>query len=224
MQDSFEGISVVIPTINEEKTIGDIVRKLKALGSVQVIVVDTMSSDRTKEVAAQNGAIVIDQPNRGYGLAYKTGLGKADGNIIVCLDGDGTYPVEMVKPLIEILEYSSVDFISCDRMTLRNNVNYTTLHYVGNSVLNVFIRILFNFPLKDSQSGMWVFRKSVYEKMRLLSDGMSFSQDMKIEALRNGTLIEIPIRYGVRVTKPKLRTWRDGFSNLFHLMIKRISE
>ena len=69
-----------------------------------------------------------------------------------------------------------------------------------------------------------VFRKSIYERMKILSDGMSFSQDIKIEALRHGTLIEIPIRYGVRVTKPKLRTWRDGFSNLFHLMIKRISE
>jgi glycosyltransferase involved in cell wall biosynthesis len=224
MQEDLAKISVVIPTINEEKTIGEIVRKLKALGSVQVIVVDTKSTDRTKEIAAENGAVVIDQPSRGYGLAYKTGLKMANGDAIACLDGDGTYPVEMVKPLIDILEYSNVDFISCDRMTLRNNVNYTTLHYVGNSVLNIFIRVLFNFPLKDSQSGMWVFRKSIYERMKVLSDGMSFSQDIKIEALRHGTLIEIPIRYGVRVTKPKLRTWRDGFSNLFHLMIKRISE
>jgi glycosyltransferase involved in cell wall biosynthesis len=224
MQEDLGRISVVIPTINEEKTIGEIVSKLKTLGSVQVIVVDTKSTDRTKDIAAENGAVVIDQPSKGYGLAYKTGLSRADGEVIVCLDGDGTYPVEMVKPLIEILEYSNVDFISCDRMTLRNNVNYTTLHYVGNSVLNIFIRILFNFPLKDSQSGMWVFRKELYDRMSILSEGMSFSQDIKIEALRHGTLIEIPIRYGVRVTKPKLRTWRDGFSNLFHLMIKRISE
>ncbi|MCL5440118.1 MAG: glycosyltransferase family 2 protein [Thermoplasmataceae archaeon] len=224
MQEDLGRISVVIPTINEEKTIGEIVHKLKTLGSVQVIVVDTKSTDRTREIAAENGAEVIDQPSRGYGLAYKTGLSRADGEVIVCLDGDGTYPVDMVKPLIEILEFSDVDFISCDRMTLRNNVNYTTLHYVGNSVLNIFIRVLFNFPLKDSQSGMWVFRKSIYERMKILSDGMSFSQDIKIEALRHGTLIEVPIRYGVRVTKPKLRTWRDGFSNLFHLMVKRISE
>ncbi len=224
MQGQFEKISVVIPTINEEKTIGDIILKLKSLGSVEVIVVDTKSSDRTKDIAEKSGAIVIDQPSRGYGLAYKTGLSRAQGDVLVCLDGDGTYPVDMVKPLIEILDYSKVDFISCDRMTLRNNVNYTTLHYVGNSVLNLFIRVLFNFPLKDSQSGMWVFRKSVYEKMGNLSNGMSFSQEIKIEAIRNGTLIEIPVRYGVRVTKPKLRTWRDGFSNLFHLMAKRIKE
>lgn len=224
MQSQAVKISVVIPTINEEKTIGDIILRLKALGSVEVIVVDTRSTDRTREIAEQGGAVVIEQPNRGYGLAYKTGLSRARGDVLVCLDGDGTYPVELVKPLIEMLDYSDIDFISCDRMTLRNNVNYTTLHYVGNSILNIFVRILFNFPLKDSQSGMWVFRRSVYEKMRTLSDGMSFSQDIKIEAIRHGTLIEIPVRYGVRVTKPKLRTWRDGFSNLFHLMIKRISE
>jgi hypothetical protein len=59
--------------------------------------------------------------------------------------------------------------------------------------------------------------------MRNLSDGMSFSQDIKIEAIRLGKFIEIPIKYGVRITKPKLKTWRDGFHNLFYIFIKRVS-
>ncbi len=220
----YPAISVVIPTINEERTIGAVIDGLGELPNIEVVVVDTKSTDRTTEIAKAKGAFVIQQPNRGYGLAYKTGLKEVKGEIIVCLDGDGTYPAEIVKPLIDLLLRSDVDFISCDRMTLRNNMNYTMLHFVGNSVLNIVMRLLFSYPLKDSQSGMWIFRKKVYDKMKGLSDGMSFSQEMKIEALRHGTLIEVPIRYGVRVVKPKLRTWKDGFSNLFHLMVKRVQE
>ena len=216
--------SVVIPTINEEKTIGSVIDDLMHLNPLEIIIVDTNSTDRTREIAASKGATVISQPKRGYGVAYKTGLARASGEIIICLDGDGTYPASLAGAFVQILMGSDVDFISCDRMTLRNNTNYTTLHYVGNSVLNLFIRIFFNFPLKDSQSGMWIFRMSAYKKFKNLSDGMSFSQDMKIEALRTGTLIEIPIRYGVRITKPKLNTWKDGFSNLFHLMVKRVRQ
>ncbi len=224
MQDDALRISVVIPTINEGKTIGPIMDFLNDIHVHEIIIVDTNSRDNTREIATSKGAKVIEQPQRGYGLAYKTGLDASTGDIIVCLDGDGTYPVELTKPLTDILVASDVDFISCDRMTLRSHVNYTTLHFVGNSILNFTVRILFHHSLKDSQSGMWVFRRSIYERMKNLSDGMSFSQDMKIEAMRHGTLIEVPIRYGVRISKPQLRTWRDGFSNLFYLMIKRVRE
>lgn len=210
--------------MNEESTIGTVIDGLKKLNSeVEVIVVDTASHDRTREIAAEKGARVIDQPKRGYGVAYKTGLNEATGEIVVCLDGDGTYPTDVISPLIEILEMDEVDFISCDRITLRTAKNYTTLHYVGNSVLTRAIGLLFKVSLKDSQSGMWVFRSGIYKEMVNLSDGMSFSQDIKIEAIKLGKFIEIPIKYGVRITKPKLKTWRDGFSNLFYVFIKRVS-
>jgi hypothetical protein len=76
--------------------------------------------------------------------------------------------------------------------------------------------------LNDSQSGMWVFYSDFYKKMKNLSNGMSFSEDIKIEAIKLGKLIEIPIIYGMRITKPKLKTWHDGFQNLLHLFVKRV--
>ena len=133
-------ISAVIPTMNEEKTIGSVIEGLKTLEDIEILVVDTNSRDRTKQIASSQGARVIDQPLRGYGLAYKTGLTQASGDIIVCMDGDGTYPTDIVTTLIDLLIKDDVDFISCDRMSLRNNENYTTLHFVGNSVLNITIR------------------------------------------------------------------------------------
>lgn len=217
-------ISAVIPTINEERTIGIVIDGLKSLGhEVEIIVVDTDSKDKTRSIAEEKGATVINQPKRGYGVAYKTGLDRITGDIVVCLDGDGTYPTDVIGPLVQILDMDEVDFISCDRITLRTAKNYTTLHFVGNSVLTKAIGMLFKVNLKDSQSGMWVFRAHLYGQMKNLSDGMSFSQDIKIEAIKLGKFIEIPIKYGVRITKPKLKTWRDGFSNLFYVFIKRVS-
>ena len=215
-------ISVVIPTMNEEKTIGDVIKSLQYLNPVEVFVVDTNSTDRTREIAESLGATVVDEPRRGYGRAYKTGIMKCSGDIVVCLDGDGTYPCNVIKPLIEILDANQVDFISCDRMTLRSQNSYTNLHLIGNKILNFSISVLYGYRLFDSQSGMWIFRSEIFKKMSELSDGMSFSQEIKIEALRRGTLIEVPVRYGIRLSKPKLNTWGDGFSNLFGLFIKYV--
>lgn len=216
-------VSAVIPTINEERTIGDVINGLLEIPGIQIIVVDTNSTDRTKEIAESLGAIVINESRRGYGQAYNTGLEKATGEIIVCLDGDGTYPTNIIHSLIDILVKGRIDFISCDRMTLRTEHNYTRLHYVGNSVLNLTVKILFGLSIKDSQSGMWVFRSELLKKMNKLSSGMSFSEEIKVEAAKLGIIVEIPIRYGVRITKPKLNTWKDGFSNLFHLFVKRVN-
>ncbi|MCL5785153.1 MAG: glycosyltransferase family 2 protein [Candidatus Thermoplasmatota archaeon] len=215
-------VSIVIPTINEEKTIGGVIEKLRSIDNLEIIIVDTNSTDKTREIARAGGAIVIEEPRRGYGLAYKRGFDGASGEILVGIDGDGTYPAEAIKPLVELLITNEVDFISGDRMTLRTPHNYTMLHFVGNSVLNFAIRTMFGYRIIDSQSGLWVFRSGIYKKMRHLSDGMSFSQDIKIEATRLGKFIEIPIKYGVRATKPKLRTWEDGFSNLFYVFVKRV--
>ncbi len=215
-------ISVVIPTINDENTIGEVISRIRKVCNAEIIVVDTDSKDRTRDIAAEMGAKVINEPRRGYGVAYKTGFNVASGEILVGIDGDSTYPPEIIAPAIEIMDLDNVDFISCDRMTLRTERNYTMLHFVGNSVLNTAIKLLFRYRMIDSQSGMWVFRKSLYQKMRHLSDGMSFSQDLKIEALKHGRLIEIPVKYGIRITKPKLRTWNDGFSNLFQIFVKRV--
>lgn len=216
-------LSAVIPTINEENTIGEIIDELKNAGVLEIIIVDTNSKDRTREIAREKGARVIEEPKKGYGRAYKTGLKEVTGDIIICMDGDGTYPTNMVRPFVEILVYDQVDFISGDRMKFRTDKNYTTLHYVGNSILNRVAGLLFKVSMNDSQSGMWVFRSELYRMMGKLSDKMSFSEDIKIEAIRLGTFIEIPIRYGVRITKPKLKTWQDGFSNLFNLFVKRVN-
>ena len=105
-------ISVVIPTINEERTIGEVISGLQKLNDVEIIVVDTNSTDRTRDIAKSMGCKVIEEPRRGYGRGYKTGLEHITGDFVVCMDGDGTYPTDVVRPFLDILQMSSIDFIS----------------------------------------------------------------------------------------------------------------
>jgi len=95
----------------------------------------------------------------------------------------------------------------------------------GNSVLNLTTRLLFRIDLVDSQSGMWVFRRSILNNLALRSNGMPLSEELKLEACHFAKCRwrEMPIEYKVRIGKIKLRAWQDGLQNLFYLLRKRIA-
>jgi len=96
---------------------------------------------------------------------------------------------------------------------------------VGNGILTLGMAVLYGKPVKDSQSGMWVYRTPVYRKLRVTSDGMAFSEEIKIEALRHRDVRfgEYSVDYRPRVGEVKLDKWRDGFKNLYFLVKKRFS-
>ena len=97
-------------------------------------------------------------------------------------------------------------------------------HKLGNWVLKTTMNVLFFMNLKDSQSGMWVFRKEILRKIKLTSDGMPLSEEIKVEAWRRGLRArEYKIRYRPRIGEIKLNTWGDGFKNLFFFFTKRLS-
>ena len=96
-------------------------------------------------------------------------------------------------------------------------------HHFGNLVLSLAMSILYFRWVRDSQSGMWVFRRSILKDMQLESESMSFSEEIKIEALKNPRVRfgEISIMYSSRVGEKKLNPWRDGIHNLWFLVKKR---
>ena len=91
---------------------------------------------------------------------------------------------------------------------------------LGNLLLSLAMSVLFFRWVRDSQSGMWVFRRSILKEMRLESDGMAFSEEIKIEALRHPEIRfgEISILYTSRLGEKKLNPWRDGIQNLWYLV------
>ncbi len=216
-------VSVIIPTLNEEESIGHVLDKIPRDSKYQweIIIVDGDSKDRTREIAREKGAMVIVEKRRGYGRAYKTGFAAATGDIIVTLDGDDTYPAERIPELVDYLLSHNLDFLSCERFSLMREGAMSVTHKVGNKILTLTTRILFGIKIKDSQSGMWVFRREILKDLNVTSDGMPFSEEIKIEAWKKFRAAEIPIEYRERKGEVKLNTWKDGLRNLVFLFKKR---
>src|SRR5215471_16403688 len=175
-------ITAVIPCLNEEAGIGSVLREVPPFVD-EIIVVDNGSTDRTAAVAREMGALVVSELHRGYGRAYKSGFLRASGDIIVTLDGDHSYPVDALSYLIEAFLQSGVSFLSASRFPILRQNSMSFKHNIGNRILSLAMSVLFLRWINDSQSGMWIFHRSALTKMKLRSDGMAFSEEIKIEAL-----------------------------------------
>jgi glycosyltransferase involved in cell wall biosynthesis len=215
-------ISVVIPCYNEEEGVKQVIETLPACVD-EVVVVDNNSTDRTSEVARSLGAKVVFEKRKGYGAAYKAGLPAASKDITITMDGDCTYPSEQIPELVDHLIDHGLDFISAARFPLKNPKAMNFSNKMGNMILTVAMLLLYGRKIRDSQSGMWIYRSSVYPKLNLTSDGMPFSEEIKIEAIRaKGVRFgEYHVNYHPRIGEVKLNKWRDGFRNLFFLLRKR---
>jgi len=211
-------ISVVIPCYNEEEGIRLVMESMPDFVD-EVIVVDNASTDATEKVAVEHGAKVILEARKGYGRAYKTGFKAATGDVIVTMDGDATYPRIAIGYLLDILEEDNLDFISAWRVATDWKDSFdSVLRWIGNKIFNLFVILLYFRHLRDCLSGMWVFRRSVLEKIDAHDDGMSFSEEIKLEAFCNQDLKcrEVPIqfKYATRVGEAKLSPWKDGFNGI----------
>ncbi|PWJ55730.1 Glycosyl transferase family 2 [Quadrisphaera granulorum] len=222
-------LSIVIPALNESENMPALMAglplgELGALGwDVEVIVVDNASEDGTGDLARALGATVVEQPRRGYGNAYAAGFDAARGDIIATGDADLTYPFDHLPDLLRELVDGGVDFLTTDRLHRANAAAMKTSHAIGNAVLSTVSRALFGSAFRDSQSGMWIFRRSVWSSLDVRSPGMAFSQEIKNEAWRRGfTCREVPIEYRPRGGVVKLNATRDGLTNLAQLFAHRL--
>jgi glycosyltransferase involved in cell wall biosynthesis len=237
--------TLLVPTLNEGATIGHVLRTFRAAAEEanrtrfprdpiawEMLVVDGNSPDGTAEKARAEGATALIETRKGYGRAYRTGFQHATGDIVATLDGDATYPAQEIPALVQRLLDHHLDFITCNRLAHLDREAMTTVHRIGNLVLNTFVRVAYRRILErtpervihDSQSGMWVFRRSILPSLRLTQDGMPFSEELKLEVLLHGFRFEeVPIAYSERWGgPPKLTTWRDGARNLLFLLEKRL--
>ena len=217
-------ITVVIPCYNEEEGIRTVIEQMPPIVD-EILVVDNCSTDRTSEVARSLGARVVYEERKGYGRAYKTGFEKARGDIIVTMDGDGTYPPASIPLLMDVLIGEQLDFMTARRWRSRNDKSKSPLRLFGNAVLTGTTMLLFGKFLVDSQSGMWVFRRDALPRFQPEADTMALSQEIKILAFTNRQVrcLEMPIYYGERVGESKLNLWRDGFGNLLQLLTLRLT-
>jgi hypothetical protein len=223
-----------MPTLNEEKGVGKTIDSIKKDISkknnweLEIAIIDGLSKDKTQEIAKKRGAKIILEKRRGYGRAYKTGMSKATGDIIVTGDADATYPFNRIHKYIQLLLDEDLDFITTDRFAELKHGSMSVKHAFGNVVLASALRILFFINIRDSQSGMWIFKKEALKKIQPLedfNDGMPFSEEIKIEMFtaKHAKAKEIPSTLSSREGEVKLESFKDGYRNLKFLFKKRIT-
>ncbi len=226
-------VSFVIPTLNEEAGIGPTIDSINREAfsqrdlDVEILIVDGDSTDRTRDIAEEKGARVIVEPRKGYGRAYKTGMPDATGDIIITGDADGTYPFHLTHQYVDILLDDDLDFITTNRFASLGRQSMSAKHFLGNFVLSTSLRLLYWVDVKDSQSGMWIFRKQALDRLPknldAFNDGMPFSEEIKIEMFRcpDVEAREIPSELYARKGEAKIESFTDGWKNLTFLFTNR---
>jgi glycosyltransferase involved in cell wall biosynthesis len=219
-------VSVVIPCLDEEAAIGDVVdeswRGLERCGrSGEVIVVDNGSTDRSAEIAADAGATVIREPRRGYGRAYLTGLAQARGEYVVMGDGDGTYPMARLGSFVDALDAGS-DLVLGSRFEgrIHSGAMPWSHRWIGNPILTGMLNRLFGVRVSDAHCGMRAIRRSAIPLLDLHSTGMEFASEMVFKAFRRRLEVrEIPIDYFPRTGESKLSRFGDAWRHVRFMLL-----
>lgn len=216
-------VSVVIPCLNEEHTVGRCVRKavdcLRSLGVAgEVVVADNGSTDASAAIAAAEGARVVEAPRRGYGNALRAGCEAARGRYIIMGDADLSYDFGDLGRFVATLR-DGYDLVMGSRLLGAIEPHAMPWHhrYIGNPILSFLLRRMFHTMVSDCHCGMRGFSRDAFERMRLRTGGMEFASEMVIHAAAAGLRIgEIPItlhRDG-RTGTSHLRSFRDGWRHL----------
>jgi len=186
-------VSVVIPTLNEEDTIGDVLRRIPK--EYEVVIVDS-SKDDTVEVVkrARLDAKILRVPPLGKGVALREGTSATSGDVIAFMDGDGSHDPSDIASMLEVLERERAAIVVASRMPpLGNSQEHSPLHYSGNKLVTMLINWFFGGRLTDSQNGFRITKREALERMKLDAPGFTVETQMSCRALRLGfKLLEVP--------------------------------
>lgn len=213
-----KSICVILPALNEEKTIGKVidevpVTRMEQRGyKVEIVVVDNGSEDRTGDIARAKGARVIEEPQRGKGIAIRKAFSLVNSDYIFMLDSDFTYPATSIPAMLELLE-RDYDVVLGSR--LRGQIErgaMRRLNLIGNYLLAMTANVLYRTSISDLCTGFWGFRGEVVQTLRLDAAGFDLEADMFIEvAKRRYRIGEVPIHYRRRETDSKLGSMQAGY-------------
>lgn len=221
-------ITIVVPCKNESAIITGFIKRVP-LYVDEILIVDNNSTDGTAVLAKRAGARVIPEPRAvagiGYGFAHQTGIRKATGDYIVAMDGDDTYPVKRIAAIIKRMERKHIDFMSCNRLPLKNKHAISKTRQLGIRILNTIVWMLYGYPIQDILSGMWVAKRSTLLSLRVTSGDWNFSPEVKLNALSSQSIRfdEYHIDHFVRAKEPsKQQIWKTGMTHMLFIIQKRI--
>lgn len=224
-------VTVVIPCLNESKTIAEcVVRALRVLHqagiSGEILVSDNGSVDHSRKLAESAGARVIEARDRGYGFALRAGFEAALGEYIFMADADCSYDFSEIPAFVSELEKGCDLVMGCRLPRFGGTIEacaMPVLHRIlGNPGLSWLARKLYSIPIHDVCCGMRAFRRQAVLNLELHGGGMEFALEMLLKAQLTGLNIrELPITLypDKRDRRPHLRTWSDGWSHARYLLL-----
>ncbi|MFC7133615.1 MULTISPECIES: glycosyltransferase family 2 protein [Salinibaculum] len=219
-------LSVVIPTMNEEEGIGTcldwVTEAVEELRVPTEIIVADSSTDRTPEIAEEQGAIVVEPDDTGYGYAYRYAFEQARGEYLVMGDADTTYDFSEIPRLLEHLKETNADMVMGSRLEgeIKPGAMPPLHQYIGNPLLTRFLNIFYDAGVSDAHSGFRVFTADALEAMNLKTDGMEFASEMIMEAGASDLDIEeVPITYHERKGEETLNSFRDGWRHVRFMLV-----
>jgi glycosyltransferase involved in cell wall biosynthesis len=223
-------LSVVIPALNEEESIGqtvqrclnarDRIRRVGRVDDVTITVVSDGSTDRTAEIAREiasrepSVSVIVFEKNRGYGAAIKEGFARSTGELVSFLDADGTCDPNYFGELCDALQRAGAAVALGSRMG--PGTQMPRVRRLGNTVYALLLGSLSGQSVSDTASGMRVIRRDALNALYPLPDGLHFTPAMSARALMsNQRIVEVAMPYAERVGESKLHVMRDGVRFLF---------
>ena len=204
-------VCILIPTLNEDLTIGEIVREFRELGYNHILVIDGKSTDNTVKISRESGATVSTQSGEGKGNAIIEAFAIIEQPYILMLDGDGTYNPKDAEKMLTPL-FSGFDQVIGDRLINAEEGAFSRLNLFGNHMVNFLFKVAHSRDLRDILSGYRAFTRPAIQQMNLKEKGFEIETEISVESVRNGQrVMVVPIKYSRRPgTTTKLSPFHDG--------------
>ena len=189
-------LTVIIPAKNEEKSIKEVIESMKdKLPNAEILVVDNGSCDKTSEIVKGNGVKVIKEPKKGKGNAMRLGAGTAKGEILIFIDGDGSYSSQNISDLINPILNEGIDIVYGSRFLSNSKRRIGLIRYVGNKIFSFLGSLLFQ-KTTDFLTGFFAIKRNKFLELNLKSDGFEIETEIFAKAVIKGLKIkEVPIEY-----------------------------
>jgi glycosyltransferase involved in cell wall biosynthesis len=225
-------ISIVIPCLNEERTLAYCIEKAKqGIASThlvgEIIVADNGSTDRSVDIAQKYATRVVHVSEKGYGNALRHGIAAAEGMYVMMADADGSYDFAAIAPLVSKLKDEHFDIVIGNRFKggIAPGAMPFWNRYFGTPFISFVGNVLYGTKLGDYNGGLRGGKKAALETLHLSSGGMEFASEMIVVAAKKGLRIaEVPVTLAKdgRNGKPHLRPIRDGLRHLKLLVTYRL--
>jgi dolichol-phosphate mannosyltransferase len=204
-------VCILIPTLNEGLTIGELIRDFRGLGYSHILVIDGNSTDNTVKISRESGAIVRTQSGKGKGNAIIEAFEIIEQPYILMLDGDGTYSPDDAEKMLMPL-FSGFDQVIGNRLINAEKDSFSRLNLFGNHLVNYLFKVAHSRDLYDVLSGYRAFTRSAIHQMNLKQKGFEIETEISVESVRNGQrVMVVPVKYSRRPgTTTKLSPFHDG--------------